>query len=76
MGSYTNSVTAGKPQSTLDAETLMSSAIANSFSNRNSLSEFLLVNDRLNLYPESKPEFRHGENFPEVIKRGIISNPE
>jgi hypothetical protein len=60
MGGYTNFVTAEKPQSTLDAETLMPSAIANSCPNRNSIFEFLLVNDRLNLYPESKPEFRHG----------------
>jgi uncharacterized Zn-finger protein len=48
----------------------MSSAIANSFPNRNSKIEFLLVTDRLTLCPESKPEFRHSKTFLEVIKKG------
>jgi hypothetical protein len=48
----------------------MSSAIANSFPNRNSKIEFLLATDHLNLYPESKPEFRYSKTFPEVIKEG------
>jgi hypothetical protein len=46
----------------------MSSAIVNSFPNRNSKIEFLLVNDRFNPYPESKPELRHAQTFPEVIE--------
>jgi hypothetical protein len=43
-------ITLPPDESSLDSETLMSSAIANSVPNRNSLFEFLLV--------ESKPEFR------------------
>jgi hypothetical protein len=67
---YPSSVTAGKPQSTLEAKTLMSSAIINLFPDKNSKIKFLLVNDRFNPYPESKPEFRHSQTFPEVIKEG------